>query len=470
MQVVNDKNQICFVVWSDKIEGRLDPFFYKAEFRELNKKIKTLKYKTKQIKDFADVICGPFGSSIKVSDYKTSGIPLIRIANITKSQELIPDNTVFITKKLAEKLKSYKVKRGDLIVSQRGTLGLLAKIPDFFDGGIISANFIAIKNIKEVLPDYLKFFLSSKYGQQQLVRKTSGQIQTKITTDDIKSILVPLPPLSIQNQIVELMESAYKQKKEKEAEAEKLLNSIDDYVLDELGIKIPEIKDKMCFVVSSEEIENNRIDPYYHLPKFKEIKKAIEQGNYKVVKVRDVLETIKKGIEVGSKAYVSEGIPFVRVVDIDDYKINLETDKKINFNLYEKLEGEYKPRVGELLYSKDGTIGLCVVVDKELDFLISSGILRLKTKKEVNNFYLKTILSNKILKLLAESESIGQIIKHLLPEKLLNLSIPLPPLTIQNKIAEEVKSRIEKAKKLKEEAQQIIENAKKEVEKIILGN
>jgi len=215
MQAVNTKNK-CFVILSDEIEDRLDCHFYKPEFIEIVKKIRGLGgYETKQIKEFANVICGPFGSSIKVSDYKDSGVPLIRIANINENGELLPQNTTFISKELAKKLKSYQVKKNDLIVSQRGTLGLIAKISDFFDEAIISANFIAIKDIKEVLPEYLKFFLSSKYGQKQLVRKISGQVQTKITTNDIKSLLIPILPLQIQNQIVEMMRSAYKKKAEK---------------------------------------------------------------------------------------------------------------------------------------------------------------------------------------------------------------------------------------------------------------
>ena len=50
-----------------------------------------------------------------------------------------------------------------------------------------------------------------------------------------------------------------------------------------------------------------------------------------------------------------------------------------------------------------------------------------------------------------------------------NLSIPLPPLEIQNKIADEVKNRISEAERLKAEASKIIEEAKKKVEEIILG-
>jgi len=458
----------CFVIHKNELEGRLDPWYYRPKFREFDRKLSKLK--VKKIQEIAKVICGPFGSSITVKDYVQEGIPLIRISNIEEDC-LSKKDIVYISKELAGKLKPYEVKEGDLIISQRGTLGVAVKVTKDFNGSIISANFIAIKNIKEIYPDFLQIFLSSKLGQIQLIRKTSGQVQTKITTDDIKTIKVPVLPESKQKEIISKIKLAYKLKKQKETEAKQLLDSINDYVLSELGIKMPELKDQMTFVVYADDVKGKRMDAYYYQPKFEEVEEAIARGKYKLVKIRNVLEYVKKGIEVGSNAYVSEGIPFIRVADIDDYKIKYEeTDKKIKLELYQQLRENYKPKKDELLFSKDGTIGFCTVVEEEKDCIVSGGILRLKVKEGINHYYIKSVLSNRLFKILFEHESIGAVIKHLTPEKFLNLKIPLPPLEIQNKIAEEVKGRIKKAEQLRKEAREIVEKTKREVEKMILGN
>jgi len=55
-----------------------------------------------------------------------------------------------------------------------------------------------------------------------------------ISQPDLKSIKIPLPPLEIQNQIVEKMDFALIEKKRKEFEAKELLESIDNFVLNEL--------------------------------------------------------------------------------------------------------------------------------------------------------------------------------------------------------------------------------------------
>ena len=58
---------------------------------------------------------------------------------------------------------------------------------------------------------------------------------------------------------------------------------------------------------------------------------------------------------------------------------------------------------------------------------------------------------------------------HVYSRDLSNLKIPLPPLAVQNKIADEVKKRMQKAESLQKEAKEELEKAKLEVEKIILG-
>jgi len=58
-----------------------------------------------------------------------------------------------------------------------------------------------------------------------------------LNQDALKSIQIPLPPLSIQNQIVDLMDRAIETKKRLESEADTILAGVDDWLLGELGIE-----------------------------------------------------------------------------------------------------------------------------------------------------------------------------------------------------------------------------------------
>ncbi|MCS7206055.1 MAG: hypothetical protein NZ853_10195 [Leptospiraceae bacterium] len=63
MTDVKDKNQMCFVVWSDEIEGRLDCYFYKPEFTKIDKEVRKITDKT--LGDFVLSIAGGATPDIK---------------------------------------------------------------------------------------------------------------------------------------------------------------------------------------------------------------------------------------------------------------------------------------------------------------------------------------------------------------------------------------------------------------------
>lgn len=66
-------------------------------------------------------------------------------------------------------------------------------------------------------------------------------------------------------------------------------------------------------------------------------------------------------------------------------------------------------------------------------------------------------------------KKIGAIQGNITIPTIENFTLPFPSIEIQNKIAKEVKRRMQKAEQLQKEAKEIINNAREEVEKIILG-
>ena len=112
------------------------------------------------------------------------------------------------------------------------------------------------------------------------------------------------------------MQSAYAQKRQKEQEADTLLDSIDDYVLAELGIQMPAVEEKKDFVVHANEIAGSRIDPHYHQSKFKTINQIVESVRFDVFDLDVLINEISSGItpKVDEDYYTdSSGIPFLRV-------------------------------------------------------------------------------------------------------------------------------------------------------------
>ena len=122
-----------------------------------------------------------------------------------------------------------------------------------------------------------------------------------------------------------------------------------------------------------------------------------------------------------------------------------------------------------MLLTRKGTFGVSAVVDKDTEnCLISSEIFRIVVKSEVDSYFLSAWLNSKIQQIVFNQIKTGGIMGHISQEALSEIKIPLPPLSIQNKIAREVKKRMQKAEQLQKEAKGILEEAKEKVENIIL--
>lgn len=123
-----DANDLCvFAVKRGDMKNRLDINYNLPQYTMLEEKLyQTFGENLKRISDIADVICGPFGSAIKNTDYQDSGIPLVRITNINKDGYMNYDDLIYISEKLGDSLSKTQVSNGDIVVSQRGSLGQCA--------------------------------------------------------------------------------------------------------------------------------------------------------------------------------------------------------------------------------------------------------------------------------------------------------------------------------------------------------
>jgi len=454
----------CFVVWSDEIEGRLDCFFYQPIFVELEKKIRKLTSKT-----LGDYIISISGGATPEKDepekYYTesseNGVPFLRVQNVTEEGLNLEDCKYINLDTHNGMLKRSQVKEGYLItkITGVGRMAVSSVAPKGFEGNI-NQHLVAIKTDSYQTSEVLATFLNSDIGERLAFRRSTGGTRPALDYKALKTIPIVLKP-----EIVQIMQSAYNKKKQKEAEARRLLDSIDGYVLDELGIKLPEVEDKMCFVVKSEEVQNNRADAYYYQPKFEEVEKALRKGKYDLVNFATLITDLKNGVEI--RKYADEGYRYLRVTDLGKFGI---IDNDPRFVSVEEVPNKIKLKDNSFLISRSGSLGLVSVNEEKIKgAILSSHIFKvdLNTDKILPK-YLEAFFRSTLGQIQFFRNNNGGIVPEISQSALKSLSVVMPPLEIQNKIAEEVKRRISEAERLKAEASKIIEEAKKKVEKMIL--
>lgn len=455
--------------FSEVSGGRFDPQFYMQIFENNLSKIKQKKHE--KIGNLVELSTQGY---VFEKDKKQNIFQYIEISNIDIENGHIRDVSL-IAEKDAPSRARLLVKQDDILVSAtRPNRGAIAIVPKNLDGAVASTGFIVIRKVRDkILKQYLAIILKTNISLLQFQQRSTGGNYPAITQDDFKKCLIPLPPLSTQQHIIDLMDKAYKAKKEKENKAKELLDSIDSYLLEELGIILPlranNTLDSRIYTQKISALSGSRFDANYHQKYYRDLEKSLHCSPYPLVNLASLINNFKKGIEVGSSEYSqNKEIPFIRVSDITNNGIDFDNVQKfISASLFENLKA-YKPKQNELLYSKDGTVGICLEADVSRDYIISGGILRLELKAEVDKDFLCFLLGSYMINVFANRVSIGAVIKHLNIGEFLNLKIPLPPLAIQTQIANRLKNSKFQALSLEKEAKEILNKAKIDVETLLL--
>ena len=484
-----DPNKV-FIVNRSELEGRIDSTFYvnKPDFHNTIRLSKIAKIKGgKRIPRDADY-----------SDIDTPNLYL-RVTDIDESTEFNYLNFKNISDELYEKLKRYEVFENELIISIAGTVGktkVVKNIPDK-KRVILTENCVKILTNSDILPQYLNIVLQTNFLQKQIEISYIQTTIPKLGIDKILGLKIPqIPPLEIQQQIVNLYEKAYTEKQQKEAEAQKLLDSIDDYLLGELGITLPKeeehllqntdknssynldndnplVKKGRLFLTNLSEVTGKRIDPDYYSIYYKKIIAKIEKGKYSMDTISNNCINVFSGKTPSSSEYSKDNTvyPIIKVSSYTDYKIDIEkvafTTNKQPFSILKgdifilsaAHQAEY---VGKHIKYLEET------PEYSTSFVGELLCIRVNEEKLLSN-YLFSLLNTKYYKILINREKTGQT-SHIYPKDVESIKIPLPPLQKQNEIAVHISKIRNKANALKQEGKEILEQVKQEVEQMILGN
>ncbi len=431
-----------------EIEGafRLDADYYQQKFYNIITKIKSKKY---------DTLSNLVSNKTKKFDKKESGyFNYLEISNINTTTggykfELLPIEE-------APSRAQKKLNKNDVVISTvRPNRNAVAIIEDEKDKMIASSGFCVLKS-KNINPYFLFTFFKTKPIIDLLIRKTTATMYPAVSEQDILNLPIPLPSSFFEKEIEKIIKNVkdFQEKAELEyQEAEqsfiKEIN-LDGYITKDNNISIRNLKE--C-------LNDNRFDAEYWQPKYDEIENKV--SFIKQEKLEDMV-SIKKGVETGSEAYSEEGNLFFRVSDFSIYGFD-EGEKRISEELYEKLKKNFKPLKEEILFTKDGTIGISFALHEDVDAIISSAFLRLKPKTKINNDYLALALNSSYCKAQIERMSGGAIIAHLKPDNVIKIKIPI----LTDEKQENIAHKVSNAFRLRNEAKNMLEKAKKTVELFI---
>ena len=440
----------------DEIEDKLIVPFYFA--KEVINEIKD-NFEVKTIEQISEA---PVSGSY-IPEYSKTGERYLRVQNIRNSiLNCNEDDFVFVDTLKIKVPERIKVTEGDIVISRTtsspSNFGNNAIIPTKFNGSIMSQHVTRLRINEERY--YISAFLNSFYGKLQLVSAGYGSTRLELTHDELKKVIVP----QIDKKPKGIISSNIKKAIECEEEALKLIKESLDYFNDILKIDVAKLNNDKVFFIGQEQVIDT-FCPYFYYPLFTEYMQTLKK-KFKTIKLSQLID-IKRGEEVGSENYSvslkkdSNDVPFIRTSDIINYEVDSYPDYYVVPEIKNQLTQDIKE--GDILFTKDGKIGLSGMVTNSDNCILASGIayLRLKPTQKILPEYIFICLSSNIGLFQAKQRAVtSSTLPHLRPEHILEFEIPL----IDEKYQREISKKIKQAFKLKDEKKMLIRETKKILE------
>ncbi|WP_288260491.1 N-6 DNA methylase [uncultured Prochlorococcus sp.] len=234
----------------------------------------------------------------------------------------------------------------------------------------------------------LDVYLTNVLNFMDLNPFITGVTVPKLNQANLLDIEIPLPPIEVQQQIVDELEGYQK-------------------IIDGCRQVVENYKPTID------------IDPSWEMVELNEVCSKITDGTHKTPK------------------YTETGIPFLRVTDIT--KTN-DSKKFISLEEHQQLIQRCNPEKGDIIYSKNGTIGVAALVDWDYEFSIFVSLCLLKPKNEIiDSDYLAEILNTSFVYQQALNFTKSGTVSNLHLVEIKNIKIPLPNLETQIKIVDVIR-------------------------------
>ncbi|MEI6138414.1 MAG: restriction endonuclease subunit S [Mariniphaga sp.] len=369
---------------------------------------------------------GPFGGSLKKENFKTDGFAIYEQQHAIYNQ--FSNIRYFIEESKFNEMSRFELKSGDLIMSCSGTMGKVAIVPKNIKKGIINQALLKLSPSQNVSNTFLKIWMQSGNFQDSLKSFSKGAaIQNVASVSVLKDMEILLPPLPEQLAIV--------------SRIEELLSDLEN--------------GKQQLIIAQQQLKIYRQSLLKWAFEGKLTNKVVKDGElpkgWKWVTLSEVCHKIGD-IDHKMPKQLPSGYPYVSTKDFtDNLKISFDNAKFISEEDYLSLGRKIKPERGDIIFPRYGTIGKNILIDFDKEFLVSYSCAVVKPNQ-------KFVLSKYVYLYTLSPKITEEIRKYTVETTQANVGIasiksfifPLPPLSEQQLIVDELESKLTVCDKIEE--------------------
>lgn len=376
-----------------------------------------------------------------------------------------------VQKRVGYKGRLFWAEPGDLIYSKiRAKQGSLAIVPGHLGELAVSSEY-PVYDVDEQICDssYLELVLQSASFRGMLGASShGGSTKTRIPPVQFESLEIPLPPLQTQQAIVHRWRAMHDSVEANKQNAAVRLAGLDVHFLDALGLSVSEMPEAKKYLAVRWS-QFRRWSVSYNEATLRLT--SLSRGRYPVAELGSVLELVQYG--TSDKAHISsEGVPILRINNIKCGTVDTGYLKYIR--LPQNSRGSLLLKEGDILIirtsgSRD-LVGTTAVFHEEGEFVFASYLIRLRVRAGIANpDFVSWFLNSDIGRQQINATSRQIMQNNINSAEISSLLIPLPPLSVQNKIVHRIEEDRQKIAKERVRSQQLRSQVEKEVDEMILG-
>jgi type I restriction enzyme S subunit len=274
--------------------------------------------------------------------------------------------------------------------------------------------------------------------------------QPHVNAEEIAALMMPLPDTAKQNELVAAMDAAWGARRAKLAQADALLAGLDGFLLDTLCLIPPPKDGRKVFAVGRVSVPA-RFDPHCNLPAFAQNLKMIsDHGSQPRASITSFLDEIWKPER--------HDAPTFRYIEISN--VNTNTGEA---RAEETLVAEAPSRARMLVREHDIIVsltrphhGAIAQITPDLAGCVAStgfSVLRGVNENGISRDYLRCVLRSQMCLAQMLQPASGGNYPAITEPELAKVLIPIPDVTVQERIAAEACHRREEVRRLRAEAE-----------------
>jgi type I restriction enzyme S subunit len=373
-----------------------------------------------------EISMGPFGSDIKVDNFVESGVPVLNGANLQKFK-LLENEFRYVTADKAKTFRKAIAKRGDIIVTHRGTIGQISYVPEDskFEEYVISQSQFRVALDKKIVdPAFFVYYFHTNEGQKRLLANKChvGVPALAQATTNFRLIEIPLPNIQTQHKIASVL-SALDSKIELNncinTELEAMAKTLYDYWF--VQFDFPDENGKPYKTSGGKMVWNE------------EMKMEIPEG-FLNCKLGDVLARTGTGLNPRENFVLGEGNNYyVTIKNIEQGRVILDNKcDKITDTSLEIINKRSDLKIGDILFTSIEPVGITyLILEKPKNWNINESVFTIRPNYEkVTSEFLYMFLSGDYIKSYTKNVSAGSIHKGIRHSLLKDCKFILPERNI----------------------------------------